>query len=447
MKKFLCFTTSFCAAVCAFCLGGSAAFAETGDAGEDIAAGRFYPKDFVITPSFDNLTDYAAGGGKYLFLENNEISEYGNERVVTYKNSRKTITDLYFEGEEFYYKTDDDCIYALENFNKADNPEIEDFVSTVKTDKITQGDFYYHYDGDVIYVLENHDDIRLEGLSNLKQYGNNVYAVRTADDNKQVLCTLNGAETDEVKVENFDLTENIAVGNAYDALTSSATHDLQFVSLKSGYMTEVDLDALKKNSSTFTVGDTVQVSAANEPTALLLYTETDGEEGISIIAVNGKSYLIHPDNAPFTTVYPPDDLDKNGTATAGYIYSAPFESAGMRIKTSSGEDTIVSGSVKILKEYKKVDRPELDGDFYYVEYKVDEETSIRGFVRHGLVSTYIFNEEPPTATPDPDATTEDLVKPVVLVLIVLLLIAIAAGYLIYIGTSDKRKKKNNDKNN
>ena len=59
-----------------------------------------------------------------------------------------------------------------------------------------------------------------------------------------------------------------------------------------------------------------------------------------------------------------------------------------------------------------------------------------------MISTFTFNEDPPVKTPDPEATTEDLIKPVVLVLIVLLLIAIAAGYLIYIGTSDKRKKKN-----
>ena len=62
------------------------------------------------------------------------------------------------------------------------------------------------------------------------------------------------------------------------------------------------------------------------------------------------------------------------------------------------------------------------------------------------MSTFTFNEEPPQTTPDPDATFDDVVKPVVLILIVILLIAIAVGYIVYVGTSDKRKSKKTDKN-
>ncbi|MDE7083178.1 MAG: hypothetical protein K2O89_05725 [Clostridia bacterium] len=443
MKKFLAITTSLCATVCALSFGGAAvAFADTD---EEISAARFYPKDFETVPTFENLTDYAAGGGKYLFLENNEIYEYGNERVTTYKNSRKNITNLYFEGEEFYYRTDDNCFYALANFNETENPEIEDFVSTTKTDYITFGNYLYYYNNSsgALKALNTDTDETepLDDCTNIKEYGNTVYAVRTTNGNKRVLCTLNGTEKTDVKVKNFDLTEEIAVGNAYNALTSSVTKDLQFISLTNGaYMTEVKLDTLSKNSSVFTVGDTVKVNTADTPTALLLYTETDGDEGISIIAANGKSYLIHPRNTKLDTVYLPDDLNTVGTATAGYIYSSPFESVGTRITA------LPSRSVTILKQIRRSDYPELDGDFYLVEYE-DGETTVRGYVRFGLISTFTFNEDPPVSTPDPDATQEDLIKPVVLVLIVLLLIAIAAGYLIYVGTSDKRKKKNADKTN
>lgn len=452
MKKFFAVTTSLIATLCALSFGGAAAaYAGTDGSGEDTSATQFYPKSFETVPVFDNLEDYAVGGNVLLFLENNVIYEYGNEHVETYKNSRKNITNLYYEGDAFYYRTDDNCYYALENFKETEPKPEENFTSTVKTDNVTLNGFNYYFNiaTGVLKVnnLSTDEITSLDGFSSLKQYGEKAYSVRTTDDGKNVLCTLNGTEKNDVKVKNFDLVKNTGVGNAYNALTVSATQDVQFVSLTNGaYMTEVDLDKLTKKSSTFfAAGDdpvTVKVNTADTPFALLLYSETDGGDGISIIAVNGKSYLIHPMNASLNTIYPPKDLNKDGTATAGYIYSVPFESAGTRIKNSAGEDAVVSGSVKIIKEIKKADYPELDGDFYFVEYKTDDGITVKGYVRHGLISTYIFNEDPPVATPDPDATTEDLIKPVVLVLIVLLLIAIAAGYLIYVGTSDKRKKKN-----
>ena len=428
MKKFLSLTTSLIATVCALGLGGSAlAFAET----EDTANGSpYYPTTFETVPQFENLEDYAVGGGKILFLENNKISEYGGESTKHYPDEdngetgiSKTITNIYFEGEEFYYRTDDDKVYALKNFHEATNPDKNppiEFTSTTETDKITQGSAYYYYDNDVIYVLKDHVDTPLEGFSNLKKYGETVYAVK-----ENVLYTLNGTQPPkEVKVKDLDLTKNIAVGNACDALTASAKPNLQFVSLTGGVMTEVNLDALKENPSTFTVGKTVKVNKTD--TAILLYTEKQGAEGISIVAVKGKTYLIHPDNTKLNTVYLPQDLNKDGTATEGYVYSAPIESAGTRIKNSEGQDTVVSGSIKIIKEIKKSDYPVIDGDFYLIEY-LDGETTVRGYVRFGLISTFTFNEEPPVATADPAETYEDLVKPVVLILIVLLLIAIAAG--------------------
>ena len=122
------------------------------------------------------------------------------------------------------------------------------------------------------------------------------------------------------------------------------------------------------------------------------------------------------------------------------MYSAPFVSASTLIKNSAGKDMIVSGSITIIKKFTKSEYSVLDGDFYLIEY-VDGETPIRGYVRCGLITTHVFIEDPPTETPDPEETYEDLIKPVVLILLVLLLIAIAAGYLIYVGTSDKRKKK------
>lgn len=426
MKKFLAVTTSLIAGALTLS-GGAAAFAET----DGTDAAEYYPASFETVPAFTNLTDYAVGDGKFLFLENNSVSEYGSERVVNYGAGRRTITALYFENGSFYYGTNDGKVYALENFNDEENNEVTDFVSTVETDKISAGDCYYHYDNDVLYVLENHDDVSLDGFSKLKRYGETVYAVK-----ENVLYTLNGAESTPVKVQNFELSGKISVGGAYTKLTASPEAEPQFANLKNGaYMTEVDLDALEETSLTFVTGDTVKVNAASP--ALLLYTAGNATEGISVVAIDGKSYLIHPKDVTAVPGYPLKDTDFNkGTATEGFIYSAPYESKGTRVCVLP-----YGASVSIVKEIKKADNPALDHDFYYVEYQTDEDTSVKGYVRFGLLSTYTFNEEAPNPTDDPDETYEDLIKPVVLILIVLLLVAIAAGYLIYVGTSDKRKKK------
>ena len=105
MKKFLALTTSLCAFVCALGFGGaSIAFAD----GDDADGLQYYPDTFERVPEFSSLDDYAVGSdGKILFLQKNVISEYGNERVVTYTNSNAPILSLYFENGEFYYGTDD----------------------------------------------------------------------------------------------------------------------------------------------------------------------------------------------------------------------------------------------------------------------------------------------------------------------------------------------------
>jgi len=444
VKKLLRFTTSLCSAVLALGLGGaSAAFAETGETGGmgETDASQYYPATFEIVPSFENLEDYAVGDGKVLFLQKNCVYEYGDERVTTYENSRKTVTSLYFEDGAFYYGTNDGKYYALSNFNSEENPEITDFVSTTETEDILLANKYNYYlsDGNYYFLDKNRPSepsVLLDGFSNLKRYGETVYAVK-----ENVLYELNGTESAAVKVENFKLTQSISTGNAYNALTSPATQAPLFVNLTGGaHMTEVDLDKLEETSSTFVTGDTVKVT---EPTALLLYTAGNDAEGISIIAVNGKSYLIHPKDTAAKTVYPFADTEfTDGTATEGYVYSAPFESKGTRVaKLPYGTN------VTILNVIKMADNAELDHDFYHVRYQIDETNSVEGYVRSGLLSTYTFNEDPPVATADPEETYGDLIKPVVLVLIVLLLIAIAAGYLIYIGTSDKRKKKNTSETN
>lgn len=441
MKKFLAITTVLCAAVGALTIGGATAQAESATERDGTV---YYPTTFEAVPSFTDLKDYAVGDGKTLYLQQNCIYEYADESVTLYENSRKEITSLYFSGGEFYYGTGDGSYYALKNFNAGDNPEVK---KPVENENYNLNGYFYYYnttDGKLNVVNQSTDvNTPLDGFSNLKRYGNAIYAVK---DN--VLYSLDGATPTEIKVDDFEITKNIKTGGAYEALKASAPQNINFVQLNQGaYMTEVNLDKLGENSVTYETGDTVKINTTQTPSALLLYSITDGDEGLSIISVNGDCYILHPKDTSPKTAYPfVDSRFTEGTATEGYLYSAPLESKGTRIMS------LPSGaSVNILKEVKRLDNPELDHDFYYVEYSPDETTTVRGYVRFGLLSTFTFNENPPSATIDPDETYADMVRTVILILIVLLLLAIAAVYLIYVGTSDKRKlrmprsDKKNDK--
>ena len=474
MKKLLSLTTSLIAAVCALGSGGAAlAFAETEDADEALNK-QFYPDTFEISPSFENLEDYAVGNGEYLFLENNVIYEYGSANVTPHENKNITIRSLYFQNDEFYYETDEHKVYALKNIKEPDPKPEDNFVAAVKTNDVTLNGFHYYFNlaTGVLKVnnLSTDEITSLDGFLNLKQYDDNtpVYAIRTTAENKQVLCTLKGTDYTDIKVNDFDLTKEIEVGNAFKTLSASFEQsDLQFVSLSDdAYITEVTLDNLTEESVTFDTVNTVKVktvkvNVSEKSTALLLYTAGDKAHGISIISMKVKdkttdkeevkAYLIHPRETENITVHPlKDSKFDEGTATEGFMYSAPIETTGTSIKNSANETVRVSGKVKILKEIKQstdsVLEKVLDGDFYLIEYEEKDAdgnvtAKYTGYVRSGLIQTYVFIEDPPTETHDPEESYADLVKPVVLILIVLLLIAIAAGYLIYVGTSDKRKKK------
>ena len=380
VKKILAVTTSLCAAVCALSFGGAAAFAETGGGADAAPSGsQYYPATFETVPEFTDLKDYAVGNGKFLFLENNKISEYGNESVTAYEGNGKPIIHLYFKGEEFYYETDDGKYYALKNFN-TDNPE-EDFTYTQFDDILLPNKHNYFINNGEYYFLDKNNPLQaavlLEGFSNLKRYNDTVYAVK-----ENVLYTLNGTDETAVTVENFEITKNITVGNALKKLAQSADGDPVFVSLsKDAYMTEVDLDSVTEHTVCFSTGDTVKINTGETPTALLLYKAGNNEEGIAVIAVNGKTYLTHPKAVTEKTVHPFKDSEfTEGTATEGFIYSAPCISKGTQIKKLP-----YGTKVTILKEIKREDNPELDHDYYYVEYKADEETTVKGYVRFGLL--------------------------------------------------------------
>lgn len=446
VKKFLAITISICAFMCALVGGGSVAFAKTNSARDDA---EFYPTSFETAPVFAELKDFAVGNDEILYLgkreatdERNSIYKFDAGNTPRYEHKGKDVTSLYFADDEFYYGTGDGCFYALKNLKPigsegapADNPQVDE----PKEDNLLDFENYYYFlQENKWYVLDKTQKpdpvaILLNGVENVKRYGDTVYAIK---DN--MLYSLNGADKTEITVEDFDKAKEIKTGGAYANMTASATGTVNFVNLTDGaYMTEVNLDKLTETSEFYPTGNTVKLSASKTPSALLLYTAGNDAKGLSVVAIKDKTYLIHPKDTSPKTAYPlVESRFTEGTATEGYIHSSPFESNATKVAP------LPSGAkLTILKEIRRADNPELDHDFYYVEYAVDETTTKRGFVRFGLLSTFTFNEDPPSATIDPDETYTDAVRTVILILVVLLLLSIAGIYLIYVGTSDKRKNK------
>lgn len=440
MKKIFALTTSLCAAACAIGLGGASAFADfdLGQSGID-----FYPEDFTKTLTFETLEDYAVSEDSAVFLQNNRIIKYSGERLETLTNGKEEITNVYYDGV-FRYGTRGGKIYNLDDIEKDETEKDgeENYADPTKRDNIELNGFLYYRGGSKIYALDKNAEVQnpvlLDGFSNLKQFGQTAYAVK---DN--VLYTLNGDKTQaaEIKYSDFSAANNILIGNASISLKTYNSTGPVFVSLAENEMlTQVDISAL--SGEVFITGETYIVGKDFESTSALLLGKTGADDGISIVSVDKTCYILRTEHARPNTARNPLSASEFTNATTifkTYVCSSPFENESTRIKElESGTE------LKILNEVKETDNPELRYNFYQVEYEYtdgDKTEKVTGYVPMGAVTPRTFHETPPVSTPDPDETYDDLVKPVVLVLVVLLLAVIAIGYLIYIGTSGKRKHR------
>lgn len=447
MKKFIALTTSLCAVACAFGFGGFTAFAQA-DATPSEGLDE-YPANFTETFTFDALkgevTDYAVGNNadgsdSYAFLQGKTVYTYDGERLNEYTaSSQEIIERLYYNsnnGESgFYYSTRENKVYPLGEIENDEKQPVDDFTDDTESNLFIADGYTYTLKNNLLSINKAfEDEVVLEGYKNLKKYGDTAYALK---DN--LLYSFDGSTPNAVEITylNFDKAKEINIGDAKEAL-KTYNSDPAIVRFNDGeyYISEINLQALNDEATYFTLGEAETMTYGKEftaKTALLLCNA--GKEGkIAIVAINGKTYMLRADN--LTKVKTPlADKQGEGTAIEGCIYASPFDSEATVIKEiASGE------KLTILKEIKEASNAELKYDFYLVEY-VDGEETVTGYIPAGYVLPYTFNETPPEETSDPDETYEDLVKPVVLVLVVLLLVFIAVGYLIYMGTSDKRKIK------
>lgn len=441
VKKKIVLTTSLCAALAVTaCFSGASAFAESTEGIDE------YPESFTVAVSFENLTDYAIGDGKYLFIDSGSVFSYDGQVKTKILDETQKAVSLNFKDGNFYYGTRDGAIKTI------DGEQAESGALSPERDfTLNQRYHYYTYSGKVyVQDYEAQSPILMNGFKNLKKYNEMAYAVK-----ENTLYEFNGTEYSECVLNYLDYspTQKINIGDTAEIISSFNIETPHFVSINPGaFMTEVDLSDLDNNF--FKTGETVTAGdGVTNETALLLGT-TGKDEGISIVTVlikstteNGvksthKTYLLRSDNTKAikrTLSISESEHPLSGTVTVseGYLYSSPV------VGNSTQLEKIVSGQLfEICGELQKTSNPELKYDFYLIKYTDDAGTVHKGYLPFEYVSLNTYIEKEPENFVDPDYSEEDLVRPAVLILIVIVLVLIAAGYLVYTGTSGKNKQQN-----
>lgn len=425
VKKSIIFTTSLCSLLCA-ALGfqSAAAFAEPQNEGYDE-----YPESFKKTVKFDNLKDYAVGENKFYFLENNTVSVYGDDSYTKIEVKEKSVDSLHYDGG-FYYGAEGKI------FDFGDN-EAENFSCSQTGEFYINGYLYYREGGQLCIFNRNTSELKqLDGFSNLKNFGDTAYAVK-----ENVLYSFNGVTPEECVLEYSDYSpvKSINTGDTADKLKNTDGNSPVFVRVNQGaFMTEItNLNAL--SGKYFETGETVRADAKT----VLLLTTCGKDGGISIVMDgarqdgknNGCCYILRTANTREINRESVETVEENSatvTIAEGFIYSSPYVCAATQAAAVKSGD-----KVEILGIVRKSGNPEIMRDFYLV--KLNDGAS--GYVPNEYISMFEYIEKDPEKTDDPDYSEEDMIKPVVLIIIVIALVLIAAGYLVYVGTSDKKKKK------
>lgn len=438
MKKQIAITiSSVLTAAALLCPCGLTAFADEATA----ATSTVYPETFEA----GIITDYAVGGENFAFSTDKKIAVFGGELPVYYELGVEiSALDYNNDGGYFCYKTTGGIVYDL-NGNT-----IQYEINETELPFATGG---YSYtispEKSVITTDKNGANHAIEGdFSNLKVYGNIVYAMNGNTLNK--ITPPQTAEPLYYEIADFSPASKIAVGKTVEALNSYNLGKPHFTALENGeYLTEVKLDGENfdktkvKAEDFFKVGRTFKVGEESGFTAnmsALVLCETGNAH---IIALGGKYYIKLAKTAVAREFSDPEFVTAQINVPSDYIYSSPNLGDAVKLrKVSWGESVKISG--KLLKSAS----PELPCDFYKIAL-TDESGNVLKDENGAEITGYapcsfVFEKkqtETDGKTEDPSPSTDNNVKTVVLVLIVVVLVLIALGYITFVFTSDKKRKK------
>lgn len=451
-------TISFCCVfavlggtVAAFNAGGGNsfnAFAEETALIADVSSLTDYPAEFVkyVSEGFENISDFAVNGEVFAFSEGNTVSVIlnGKERTDYKTDSKVTSLDCDETGE-FFYKNGSGAVFTLK-----ENKPAEHNFRELDLEGVYAGNFNYykdaHGDNYVINKADGSAPKKLEGFSNVKKYGESVYALK---DGKFFKFNGFDAEDAGVKISYTDLSsvKNVRFGDTVQSLKTLNKDSLHYVALNGGenaYVTEIDLNLISDNPDDVFLPavKTFKIGAADGPAegkeAMLLAVSGD----TYVVSADGVCYIMNKANAgePFERAFSqvPENTSMRVAIDKACAYSSPFVCTGTKLY-----DMPKNAQVKVLGKVEHL-------NLFVIEYSSENDGTVKGFVPYGYLSAYNAPvENDPPATTDPGYSEESPAKTVVLIIAVIALILIALGYLTYVATSSKQKdkKKKGSKNN
>lgn len=426
MKKLTAITIS-CVLASAVLLGsgGLTVLADEAPAG----GATYYPETFEAS----EICDYAVNGNKFAFATDKKIAVFDGDAQKYYPVE---ATALDCCNGEFCYKSTGGIIYDLSGTQL-------DYEIAETTDRVFDGTYTYvleDINGGNLKIYDGNENIIEGSFSNLKVYGNVVYAM-----NGNVLNKITPPETATAinyELADYSSASQIKVGNTVETIEAYNLEKPHFTKLENGeYLTEVKLDAKNfdktkiKPDGYFQVGSTYKVgenSSFTAGTSALVLCETGNAH---IIALNGKNYIKLAKAAAVKDLTEPDFVSAQIGVPADYVYSSPSICDATRLFKVEWSE-----SVKVLGKIAKATSPELVQDFYKIERTDEDGNTLTGYVP----CTFVFEKQEVTddnKTEDPAPSTGNNIRTVVLVFMVIVLVLIALGYITFVITSDKKRKK------
>lgn len=431
VKKFIAITT-ICAAM--LCTGTYIT------ASAENTEGITIPDSFSVEMTFDSVTDYAVGNGEYAFASGKNIyvytvnaSEssgynYVNGEVDVYEHTSAILALEYKDGK-LYFSDGATYLYSDGTATAADF----EFSSYSESDIPYDGDYWYYINGNdlAIYNRVTYESTPYSDATYSKlKYINSCYYVLK----NNTLCALSGGilSVTSFSYEDYENIEKIATNGTAQALGESK--NVQVASVAAGScIIRVDEDYLDGDYFTFLESNKINI-IDESITAQVLYYPDGGNA--ALIAVGTKTYLTLKDNLTVSNY--------SAAAVSSQSYYL-LDGASVYVIPYANEFTTIAQAEKdaVVTVSAYVSDDEFDYNYYKVEYTDANGETVSGYIIANLLTPYTFdndNGESQTVSGG-DQSEENDIFTITLVMVIVVLVLIAVGYLTFVATSDKKKRR------
>ena len=338
------------------------------------AAGEaVYPnsdEDFIRPFPLTSLSDYAIEDGIYAFADGKSIKVLNSGSYEKY-DFNSEFSDVDIKNGVIYCLSNDLAYFLKVGTDEQYSFEACNYTFNQKADRILYGDCLYFTNekGLNIFDMTNPENVTTydDGrYSNLKQYGENIFAM-----SENSLYTFTGTEKEKVTLEYEVKPDNIKIeiGNTSTALKRYSS--VQFVEIAEGaIMTEIEVD-LEKLGDDYNYFKALDIVKTEEATTALLLCESSN---LSIVSIRDKAYAVLQPYDKTTKIkmeYTTEKTFESAQITGGNIYASPFVAKGTIAFSNAAGIT-----VKVLN---RIENEILECVFFEIEYTIGQET-ITGYV-------------------------------------------------------------------